>query len=507
MKWDNDDVMDIFNNLLSGFETLFAPFTLLMCALGGLLGTLIGVLPGLGATSALAILLPLTTQMNAIDSIILLCGVFMGTFYGSSTTSILLNTPGQPASVPVTRDGYSLARIGKAGTALVICGVASFIGGTMAIIVLTFFAPALAQVAIHVGPPEYFAILVAALMLVLSLAGKSMSKAFITALVGFVIYLIGMDPVSGLPRLTFGFDFLLGGINFIPVLIGLYAISEILINFTDNRGGVLYQKVGKLYPTWKELRRIVLPATRGGLIGTGIGVVPGGSAAAAAFVGYEVEQRVAKDKSMFGKGETRGIASSESANNAATGGAMIPLFTLGIPADPAIAVLLGALIIQGATPGPTFFSDHSELAWGIIASLYVANVILLILNVPLVGMWASIIKVPYPVLASIVLVVCTIGSYAVRNSMIDVISMLIFGVLGYAMRKIEFPMEPLVLTLILAPIINPAFIQSLAMSNGDPSIFVTRPFALLFFVIAAALLFFSLRSRKRQRLVSQIEEH
>lgn len=499
--------MDIFSNLLSGFETLMTPLTLLMCALGGLLGTLIGVLPGLGATAALAILLPLTTQMTVIDSIVLLCGVFMGSFYGSSTTSILLNTPGQPASVPVTRDGYALAKMGRAGTALVICGVASFIGGTVSIIVLTFFAPALAKVAIHVGPPEYFAVLVAALMLVLSLAGKSLIKALITALLGFVVYLVGMDPVSGLPRLTFGFDFLLGGLNFIPVLIGLYAISEILINFTDNRGGVLYQKVGKLYPTWKELRRVLLPATRGAAIGTGIGVVPGGSAAAAAFVGYEVEQRIAKDKSLFGKGETRGIASSESANNAATGGAMVPLFTLGIPADPAIAVLLGALIIQGATPGPTFFTEHSVLAWTIIASLFVTNFILLILNVPLVGMWASIIKVPYPILAGVVLVVCTVGAYAVRNSMIDVIAMLIFGFLGYAMRKMGFPLEPLVLTLILAPIINPAFIQSLAMSNGSPAIFLNRPFALLFFVIAAGLLFFSLRSRKRQRLVALIEEH
>lgn len=499
--------MDTFNNLLSGFETLLTPFTLLMCAVGGLLGTLIGVLPGLGATAAMAILLPLTTQMTVIDSIILLCGVFMGSFYGSSTTSILLNTPGQPASVPVTRDGYTLAKLGKAGTALVVCGIASFIGGTFSVIVLTFFAPALAKVAIHVGPPEYFAVLVAALMLVLSLAGKSLIKGLITALLGFVIYLVGMDPVSGLPRLTFGLDFLLGGINFIPVLIGLYAISEILINFTDNRGGALYQKVGKLYPTWKELRRVLLPAGRGAVIGTGIGVVPGGSAAAAAFVGYEVEQRVAKDKSLFGKGELRGMASSESANNAATGGAMVPLFTLGIPADPAIAVLLGALIIQGATPGPTFFTEHSELAWTIIASLFVTNIILLILNVPLVGMWASIIKVPYPILAGIVLTVCTIGSYSVRNSMVDVVAMLVFGFLGYVMRKMEFPLEPLVLTLILAPIINPAFIQSLAMSSGNPAIFVTRPFALVFLLIAAALLFFSLRSRKRQKLVAVLDEY
>ncbi len=335
--------------------------------------------------------------------------------------------------------------------------------------------------------------------MVLSLAGRNMAKALVSALLGFAIFAVGIDEISGMPRLTFGQDALLAGIDFIPVLIGIYAISEIFVNM-ERRGQNVYESIRKLYPSWQEIKYISRSLLRGGSLGTMIGVVPGASAATASFMAYEIEYRIAKDKSKFGKGETRGISSAEAANNGATGGAMVPLLTLGIPADPAIAVLLGAMIIQGAQPGPLFFSDRPELAWGIIASLYIGNVLLLFLNVPLVGLWARIVKIPYPILAVSVLSICVVGAYGVRNNMFDVWTMFAFGIIGYLMRKAAVPAEPLVLTMILAPIMSPALIQSLAMSGGDVSIFVTRPFSAAFLALAVVLVFVNLRSRQKTRL-------
>lgn len=493
--------MEAFSGLLGGFSEIASLETLLYCAAGVTLGTLIGVLPGLGATAGMAILLPMTTGLPVLDAIVLLAGIYYGSMYGSSTTSILLNTPGEPASVPITRDGYVMAKAGRAGPALVICALASFVGGTLSIIALTLFAPALASVTIFIGPPEYFTVLLAAITMVMSLAGRSMAKAILSALMGFLIFTIGLDSISGITRLTFGQDALIGGIDFIPVLVGLYGLTEIFVNMEKNYGNVIYSKVSQLYPTWTELRRVAKPSLRGGALGTLIGVVPGGSPATAAFIGYEVEHRLAKDKSRFGQGETKGIAASESANNGATGGSMIPLFTLGIPAGPAAAVLLGAFIIHGTRPGPLFFSDNPDLAWGIIASMYMGNLILLILNIPLAGVWASIVRIPYPILATGVLATCVVGAFAIRNSLFDVFVMLIFGVVGYIMRKLQIPAEPLVLTLVLAPLMSPALVQSLAMSAGDPSIFVTRPVSLVFVLLAVVLVVLNVRSRKKMEKI------
>ena len=491
--------MDLLSNLSLGFSEISSWGTLLYCLIGVTVGTFVGVLPGLGATASMAILLPLTTGMPVLDAIVLLAGVFYGSMYGSSITSILINTPGQPASVPVLKDGYAMAKAGRAGPALVMTALGSFVGGTISIIALTLFAPMLAKVTIYIGPPEYFAVLLAAITMVLSLAGRNMAKALVSALLGFAIFAVGIDEISGMPRLTFGQDALLAGIDFIPVLIGIYAISEIFVNM-ERRGQNVYESIRKLYPSWQEIKYISRSLLRGGSLGTMIGVVPGASAATASFMAYEIEYRIAKDKSKFGKGETRGISSAEAANNGATGGAMVPLLTLGIPADPAIAVLLGAMIIQGAQPGPLFFSDRPELAWGIIASLYIGNVLLLFLNVPLVGLWARIVKIPYPILAVSVLSICVVGAYGVRNNMFDVWTMFAFGIIGYLMRKAAVPAEPLVLTMILAPIMSPALIQSLAMSGGDVSIFVTRPFSAAFLALAVVLVFVNLRSRQKTRL-------
>lgn len=491
--------MDLLSNLGLGFSEIANWSTLLYCLIGVTVGTFVGVLPGLGATASMAILLPLTTGMPVLNAIVLLAGVFYGSMYGSSITSILINTPGQPASVPVMKDGYAMAKAGRAGPALVMTALGSFVGGTISIVALTLFAPLLSKLTIYVGPPEYFAVLLAAVTMVLSLAGKNMAKALVSALLGFAIFAVGIDEISGMPRLTFGQDALLGGIDFIPVLIGVYAVTEIFVNM-ESRGKNVYEKIRQLYPSRQELKYITRSLFRGGALGTAIGVVPGASAATASFMAYEIEYRLAKDKSKFGKGETRGISSAEAANNGATGGAMVPLLTLGIPADPAIAVLLGAMIIQGAQPGPLFFSENPALAWGIIASLYVGNVLLLILNVPLVGLWARIVRVPYPILAVSVLAVCVVGAYGVRNNMFDVWMMFIFATVGYFMRKLAIPAEPMVLTMILAPIMSPALIQSLAMSAGDPSIFVTRPVSAAFLVLAVVLVVVNLRSRRKNRL-------
>lgn len=491
--------MELLGNLSLGFSEVLTLSTLGFCLLGVTLGTFVGVLPGLGATAGMALLLPITASMPLLDAIVLLAGIFYGSMYGSTITSILLNTPGQPASVPMLKDGYALARAGRAGPALVINALASFTGGTISLIVLTLFAPLVASVAVYVGPPEYFAVLLAAITMVLSLAGKSISKAIISAVFGFVIYAVGIDAISGMSRLTYGSKALIGGIEFIPVLIGIYAVSEILVNIEKHTGGSLFAGIKQLYPNRKELVTAAKPAVRGGLLGTLVGLVPGGSAATAAFMGYEVEYKLAKDKSEFGKGEIRGLASSEAANNGAVGGSMVPLLTLGIPADPAAAVLLGAFIIQGTTPGPLFFQSQPGLAWGIIASMYLGNFLLLVLNIPLVGAWASVIRIRYAYLATAVFIVCLIGSYALRNSMFDVWTMIIFGFIGYFMRKFEVPAEPLVLTLILAPIMMPALVQSLAMSGGDPSIFLERPFAIGFILLAVALFGFNIRSRRKAK--------
>lgn len=491
--------MQLFSNLGHGFTEIASFQTLLYCFIGVAVGTLVGVLPGLGATASMAILLPVTAHLPVLDDIVLLAGVFYGSMYGSSITSILLNTPGQPASVPQTRDGYALARRGRAGPALVMNAIGHFTGGTISILVLTLFAPALANVTIHIGPPEYFAVLVAAITMVLSLAGASMPKALISALLGFAIASVGIDGISGIPTLTFGWSALIGGINFVPVLIGVYALSEVLVNM-ESHGKSMYEGIKKVLPTRKELKYISPAIGRGGVLGTVIGLIPGGSAATAAFMAYEVEYRLAKDKSRFGTGELRGLSASEAANNGATGGAMIPLFTLGIPADPAIAVLLGAMIVQGVQPGPLFFKDQPDLAWGIIASLYVGNIMLLVLNIPLVGMWARVVRIPYPILATAVVAICVVGAYGVRNSMFDVWTMMIFGVVGYGMRKLRVPAEPLVLTLILAPIMSPALIQSLAMSGGDPSIFLTRPVSAVFIALAVVLVVLNIRSRRKSKV-------
>ena len=489
--------MDSFTQLLGGFESALEPTILLYCFLGVFAGTLVGALPGLGPTAAIALLIPVTAEAGAIPAIVMLAGIYYGAMYGGSITAVLLNMPGEAASVPTTLDGNALARSGRAGPALVLCALASFAAGTFALIVLILFAPRLADLALGVGPAEYFALTVLALTILVGLAGRSVLKAVIATVIGFAIYVVGIDPVSGTPRLTFGSPELLNGFDFVPVMIGLFAVAEVLENLEDGARGV-QQKVQSLWPTRAQLRRSVPSTARGSLVGTGTGLLPGGNAATAAYLAYDLEKKVSKRPEEFGKGAVEGMTGAEAANNAVTASGMIPLLTLGIPASPPLALLAGAFIIHGVTPGPLIFDEDPELIWAVIASMYVGNVMLLVLNIPLVRIWVRLLRTPYPVLVIVILAACVVGAYATRNSMFDVYVMAAFGVIGYLMRKADFPASPVILAMILAPIMEQSLRESLAISAGSFDIF-TRPGALALLALAAVSLAFSMRSRAQVR--------
>ncbi|MBI2163529.1 MAG: tripartite tricarboxylate transporter permease [candidate division NC10 bacterium] len=501
--------MDVFQNILMGFRVALSFQNLLFCFVGVTLGTLIGVLPGIGPVTGVAILIPITFGLNPTTAIITMAGVYYGAMYGGSTTSILINVPGESSSVMTTLDGYQMARKGRAGPALGMAAFSSFIAGTFAVVLLTFIAPPLASVALSFGPPEYFALTFMGLTLVTSLSGQSMLKGIMSGVFGLIVACVGIDAISGEERFTFGNIYLLDGMGFIGVAVGLFAVAEVLVNLEEPMEQVFVQtalSLRTLFPNLQDWKDSLGPIGRSSLLGFFIGVLPGAGATIASFMSYAMEKKLSKHPEKFGTGIIQGVAAPEGANNAAAGGAMVPLLTLGIPGSGTTAVLLGALLIHGLRPGPLLFQNNPDFVWGVIASMYIGNVLLLVLNLPLVGIWASMLRVPYRILMPLIITISAVGVFATDNNIFDMWVMFAFGIIGYLMRKLDFPAAPAVLGLVLGPLVERSLRQSLTISHGDLSIFFTRPISALLTICALLSLFAPVvRAVRQSRRMSPME--
>ncbi len=468
--------METLHNILYGFQVAFQPTNFLFCGIGVLVGTLVGVLPGIGPAGAMALLLPATFHFSPTSTLILLSGIYYGVQYGGSTTSILMNIPGEASSVITCLDGYQLARKGRAGLALGMAAGSSFIAGTIANIGLMIVAVPLANMALALGPPEYFALMCTGLLIVTYLAQHSVLKAIMMALVGILLGSIGLDLISGMPRFTFGINELADGIGIVPMVMGLFGISEIFENLeSEMRQEILKTRLRDLWPSLKDWWHSKWAIVRGSLIGFILGILPGGGAVIATFVAYAVEKKVSKTPEKFGTGMIEGVASPEAANNAAAGSSLIPLLSLGIPPNPIMALFFSALIIHGLQPGPLLITQHPDLFWGLVASLYLGNFLLLILNLPLVGLWVKVLQIPYRILFPLILLFCLIGAFTMNNLSFDIYVMLFFGVAGWIMRKFGYEAAPMILAYVLGPQLENALRQSLLISQGSFMIFITRP--------------------------------
>ena len=485
--------MDFFNSAIMGFQLAFQPINFMFCFIGVLIGTLVGVLPGLGPVAAMSLLLPVTFNVAPVSAIIVLSGIYYGAMYGGSTTSILVNIPGEAASVITCLDGYQMARQGRAGPALGIAAFGSFIAGTLSIVGLMFIGPFLAAGALRFGPPEYFAIMILGMTVLTFLASGPMWKALLMAAFGLFLSTIGMDNVSGIARLSFNIEELLDGIGLVPVVMGLFGISEVMLNVESSMKRSIFEtKIKNILPNLKDWKASWGPIIRGTFLGFFLGILPGAGAVISSFASYAVEKKISKHPEKFGTGVIEGVAGPESANNAATGGAFIPLLSLGIPSNAVTALLLGALIIHGIQPGPLLIKEHPDIFWGTVASMYLGNILLLVLNLPLIGLWVKVLKVPYPVLFPLILLFCLIGAYSLNNSITDVTIMNIFGLIGYFFRKFRYEAAPLVLALVLGPMMENSLRQSLLLSDGNPLIFLNRPISSVILIIAFLLLAFPL---------------
>lgn len=469
--------MESISLLWQGFGLAFTPVNLLFCFLGALMGTAVGVLPGLGPAATISLLLPLTyTVGSPLTAVIMLAGIYYGAMYGGSTTSILLNLPGEAASVVTCIDGYQMAKKGRAGAALGIAAVGSFIAGTAGIIGLTFLATPLSNLALKFGPPEYFSLTLLGLLLATVLSTGSVLKGLLMVVMGLWLGCIGIDPVSGKFRFDYGILQLQDGFDFVTLAMGLFGIAEILVNLeTKLKTQLVTTRVGRIWPAladWLESRYAVC---RGSLIGFFVGLLPGGGALVGSLLSYALEKRLSREPERFGQGAIEGVAGPESANNAAATASFIPLLTLGIPGNPAVAMIFAALLIQGVQPGPFLVMEHPDVFWGVIASMYVGNIMLLVLNLPLVGLWVQLLKVPYSILAPIVVLVCAIGVFSVKNDPTEIFIMLCLGLAGYVLRKLAFDPGPLLLAFILGPMVEKSLRQSLILSGGSFAVFVQRP--------------------------------
>jgi len=492
--------LDIFHHLFLGFEVALQPINLFYCFFGVLIGTLVGVLPGLGPVAAMSLLLPATFHTSPVASIIMLAGIYYGAQYGGSTTSILVNIPGEASSVMTCLDGYQMARKGRAGPALGISAFGSFIAGTLGILGLILVAPPLVDFALKFGPPEYFSLMVLGLTVLTFLTSASMIRALMMAAFGLVIGTVGLDNISGLARFSFNIPELLDGVGLVPLVMGLFGISEVLLNIELKiKREIFTTKVTGLLPTWSDWAKSIWSILRGTVIGFFLGTLPGGGAVIASFVSYAIEKKVSPYPEKFGQGTIEGVAAPESANNSAAQAAFIPLLTLGIPSNVVMAMLLGALIIHGVTPGPLLLSQHPDLFWGVVASMYIGNAMLLALNLPLIGIWVKLLKVPYSILFPIIILFCLIGSYSINNSSIDVLIMLIFGVIGYFMRKLSLEPAPLVLAFVLGPMLETALRLSLIKSKGSFAIFFASPISATCLIIALILLIIPILPWLRRR--------
>jgi putative tricarboxylic transport membrane protein len=491
--------VDILTNVALGFSVALTPVNLLFCFLGALVGTLVGVLPGLGPVGAVAFLLSLTFKMAPASAIIMLAGIYYGAMYGGSTTSILVNIPGETASVVTCLDGYRMARQGRAGAALGIAAFGSFIAGTFGVIGLMLLAPLLGKAALSFGPPEYFALTLTGLTLVAYLSQGSMVKALIMATLGLLAGTIGMDPISGEERFTYGTLTLRDGFGLVPVAMGLFGITEVLENLTVIGTHSIYEtKIKGLLPNRQDWQDSAWPIARGSALGFFLGILPGPGPVIASFVSYAMEKRLSPYPEKFGTGMIEGVAGPESANNSATAASFIPLLSLGIPTSAIMALFMGALMIHGIQPGPLFISKYPELFWGFIASMYVGNAMLLVLNLPLIGMWVRLLKTPYVILFPLILLFCLIGVYSLNANVAEIIIMLAFGVIGFFLRRVGFEGAPFILAMVLGPIMETSLRQTLLISRGNFKIFLTRPICAALIVLTAVFLIWPLiRGRKK----------
>jgi len=478
--------MEVFDHILNGFIVASSPTNLLYVAIGVFMGTIIGVLPGIGPSAGIALLIPLTFGMDPTAALIMLSGIYYGAMYGGSTTSILINTPGEASSVMTAIDGYQMARKGRAGAALAISALGSFIAGTFGIILLSVLAIPLTGLALKFGPAEYFALMLFSLTAVASLTGKSIGKGIIATALGLIIGTVGIDQQSGLPRFTLGVPELMDGIGFLVVVVGVFAIAEVFRGYEEFRqGGAPPMKLeGRIWLTKKEWNQSVPPILRGSLLGFIIGVLPGAGATVASIMSYTMEKRVSKTPERFGKGAIEGVAGPESANNAASTGAMVPLLTLGVPGSSSTAIILAAFVMYGIQPGPLLFQTRPDLVWGLIDSMYIGNVMLLILNLPLVGLFARMLYLPQHLLLPFILAIGVTGVYATNTSIFEVYLLIGFGLAGYIASKIQLPIAPLVLGMVLGGMMEQSFRRALTISSGDLVIFVSSPISATLMVAA-----------------------
>ncbi|MDO9228806.1 MAG: tripartite tricarboxylate transporter permease [Syntrophales bacterium] len=473
-----------FDYLFQGFSIALTWQNLFWAAVGCFIGTLVGVLPGIGPVSGIAILLPLTAVLPPTSAIIMMASIYYGAMYGGSTTAIVVNIPGEASSVPTAIEGYELAKQGRAGPALAIAAIASFVAGTLSVIALTFFAPTLAQFAVVFGPPEYFALMFMGLSLVISLSGRALLKGIISMALGLTAGLIGQDPLTGAERLTFGSVTLTVGVDFIAIIVGLFAISEVMINVEQRLTSISKMEVKSWMPTWTDIKQCTGAMLRSSTVGFLLGLLPGCAPSVTSFVAYDVEKRFSKHPELFSHGAMDGLAATEASNNATSTAGFVPLFSFGLPTAPSMAVLLGGLMMYGLQPGPMLFVTNPDFVWAVIASMYIGNVMLLVLNLPLIGLWVRIVRIPFYILGPLIVFCALVGTYSVRFQTFDIWIMLLFGVIGYFMRKLGFPIAPMVLASVLAQMLETSLGQSLLISWGSPWIFFTRPISAVFMALA-----------------------
>jgi putative tricarboxylic transport membrane protein len=480
--------VDLLAQVVEGFQTAISPVNLFYCFVGVLFGTITGLLPGLGSPTAVALLLPLTLAMDPVTALIMLAGIYYGTQYGATISSVLVATPGDSSTVVSTIDGYQMARNGRAGPALAVAAVASFLAGTISIVLLMTVAPPLANLAINFGPPETFALGVVGLAGVIGFTGASRAKGLAMAALGLAIATVGLDPSTGETRFAFGNIQLYGGIGFLEVTIGLFAIAEVVTQLKTGTPEPIRARYREMLLTWNDWRRSRMSILRGGLLGFGVGTIPGVGATLASFLAYDLERRVSPRKEEFGKGAIEGLAAPEAANNASSNAAFVPLLTLGIPSSATAAVLLGAFLLFGIQPGPLLMEEQPDVVWGLLASFYIGNIILLVMNLPLAPLFASMLRMRYEMMYPLIILLSFLGAYAVENRLWGMWLALAFGVIGYFMKRYGYPAPPVILGLIIGGIMEEALVQTSSISGGDFTIFLRRPIALLLFGFALVII-------------------
>ena len=481
--------MDVLANLSLGFQTAMSVSNLLYCLLGVFLGTAVGVLPGIGPIATIAMLLPVTFGLPPVTSLIMLSGIYYGAQYGGSTTAILINLPGESSSVVTALDGYRMARDGKAGLALATAAIGSFIAGTVSTLLLALFAPPLAELALRFGPAEYFSLMVLGLVASIVLASGSLLHALAMIVVGLTLGLVGTDVNTGVSRYAFGMPQLADGVGFVVVAMGVFGLAEIIANLeTETERSITIKRVTGLLPSREDWRRIIGPIARGTVLGSALGILPGGGALLASFASYSLEKKISRTPERFGKGAIEGVAGPESANNAGAQTSFIPMLTLGIPANPVMALMIGAMMIQGIQPGPSIVTEQAPLFWGLVVSMWIGNVFLLILNLPLIGLWVRMISVPYHFLYPAILVFCAIGVFSLGNTTFDVFAMALFGLVGYIFQKLGCEPTPMLLGFVIGPMMEEFLRRALVLSDGNAAVLVTEPLSAALLAISAVLL-------------------